>query len=211
MKIKQLSPHIYKLEKWVGIKISMWIVLDNEGITLIDTGLKFMGNKLQKMLEKQGNLVRILLTHGHPDHVGSLNCILQHYEVPVYAHRDEEPYLQGEIPYPGKKKSTRVVEHGIIRAFSETGGKYDMIGGLRPYHTPGHSPGHIVFHHEEEDVLIAGDLFTSKNGQLRRPIPMFTADMAKALDSGKEILEYLNPGMISLCHGEDNENPVYQI
>src|SRR5690625_483712 len=162
MKMKQLSLHVFKLETWVGIKISMWIVRDNGGITLIDTGLKFMRKKSQKKFAQKGNLQRILLTHGHPDHVGALNQILQSHEVPVYAHRDEHPYLQGEVPYPGRKKPNRVIELGTIRAFPKKSEKYDLIAGLRPYHTPGHAPGHTVFHHEADDVLIAGDLFTSK-------------------------------------------------
>lgn len=93
MKIKQLSPHVIKCETWIGIKISMWIVLDNDGITLIDTGLKFTQRQLQKTFARQGDLQRILLTHGHPDHVGALNQILQIHEVPVYSHRDELSYL----------------------------------------------------------------------------------------------------------------------
>lgn len=153
---------------------------------------------------------RILLTHGHPDHVGALNRILQLHEVPVYSHRDELPYLQGEIPYDSRKKPNRVINPGIVRAFPKTGEKYDLIAGLRPYHTPGHAPGHTVFYHEADDVLIAGDLFTSKKGQLRRPMPRFTANMAIALDSGKEILEHLNPSLISLCHGEDIAYPKYK-
>src|SRR5690625_1520247 len=186
MKMKQLSLHVFKLETWVGIKISMWIVRDNGGITLIDTGLKFMRKKSQKKFAQKGNLQRILLTHGHPDHVGALNQILQSHEVPVYAHRDEHPYLQAEDPYPGRKKPNRVIELGTIRASPKTSQKHDLIPDLRPYHTPARARGHTRYHQEADDLLISGDLFTCQTGQLRRPMPKFTADMTTALASGKE-------------------------
>lgn len=203
MKIKQLSPHVIKCETWIGIKISMWIVLDNDGITLIDTGLKFTHKQLQKTFARQGDLQRILLTHGHPDHVGALNQILQIHEVPVYSHRDELSYLLLKM----KKK----INPEKFHKFPKTGNHYDLIAGLRPYHTPGHAPGHMVFYHEADDVLIAGDLFTSKKGQLRRPMPRYTANMEVALESGKKILDHLKPGLISLCHGEDIACPKFNL
>src|SRR4051812_5027060 len=42
----------------------------------------------------------ILLTHGHFDHVGSLDDLLRDWDVPVFAHRLEMPYLTGRSPYP---------------------------------------------------------------------------------------------------------------
>lgn len=81
-----------------------------------------------------------------------------------------------------------------------------VIGGLTPYHTPGHSPGHAAYYHERDGVLLAGDLFTSKHGELRRPMPMFTAHMDQALESGR-IVEELRPRRVEVCHGEPVMNP----
>lgn len=76
---------------------------------------------------------------------------------------------------------------------------------LTPYLTPGHSPGHVVYHHAEDGVLMAGDLFTSKRGRLHRPMPMFTADMTQAVESS-EIVRTLTPKRLEVCHGD----PVFQ-
>lgn len=58
--------------------------------------------------------------------------------------------------------------------------------------------------------MIAGDLFTSKNGKLRKPMKMFTADMNEAVQSS-QIVKELKPALVSICHGNDVENPSSQI
>ncbi|MFW5955529.1 MAG: MBL fold metallo-hydrolase, partial [Rhodothermales bacterium] len=82
--------------------------------------------------------------------------------------------------------------------------------GLVPYHTPGHTPGHTAWFHPEDGVLLAGDLFTSRNGELRPPIAMFTTDMAQALHSAR-ILDQLNPSRLEVCHGGPVKNPLQQL
>ena len=67
-------------------------------------------------------------------------------------------------------------------------------GGLIPYHTPGHSPGHVVFYHPDDQILLAGDLFTAFSGKLRRPIAKFTPDMEESLRAGG----FLNDWTLSL-------------
>ena len=42
----------------------------------------------------------ILLTHGHMDHIGSARALAEHWNVPIYAHPLEMPYLTGRSPYP---------------------------------------------------------------------------------------------------------------
>jgi len=88
----------------------------------------------------------------------------------------------------------------------EADGKLQPIGGLVPSHTPGHSPGHTAYYHPEDRILLAGDLFTSKRGQLRRPMAMFTADMARAVESGAVVKE-LKPCWVAICHGGKVANP----
>lgn len=97
----------------------------------------------------------------HPDHIGGLQRILHANPVPVYAHRVEIPYIEGELPYRQGKKPVAYMQKGAVQALSEDEhGQLRSIGSLMPFNTPGHSPGHVVFYHEEDQVLLAGDLFT---------------------------------------------------
>src|SRR5206468_1210370 len=120
----------------------------------------------------------IILTHGHFDHVGALKTLVEEWNVPVYAHYLELPYLTGKSSYPPADPS---VGGGVMTAMSwmYPKGPIDIkeyihalpdnnsIPGLDEWkyiHTPGHSPGHISLFRECDKVLIAGDaIVTTKS------------------------------------------------
>ena len=104
MKIQKISSNIYKIEAWLLIKMSAWIVTVSDGVYIVDTGMPFMGKRILKEAEKLGNVKGILLTHGHSDHVGGLKKILEQKKIPVYAHEDDIKYMEGKEPFPGRKK-----------------------------------------------------------------------------------------------------------
>lgn len=210
MKVEQISEHIWSVSSWMLIPIRVWIVRDQEGITLVDAGMPFMAKGILSFLDQlnAGPLKRILLTHGHSDHVGAIKRVLEKNHLPIYAHRLEIPYMEGALPYPRRRKVERNVAPGLAQPLEENpDGGLSTIAGLKPYLTPGHSPGHVVYYHEEDRVLLAGDLFTSKAGKLHRPMPMFTADMAEALKSSRIVRE-LAPLHLEVCHGKPVKNPV---
>lgn len=208
MKAKQVSEHVWSLKSWLLIPIHVWVVVDEDGVTLVDAGIQSMAKGILKFIEKlqAGNLKRIVLTHGHPDHVGAIKKILKVSPVPVYAHQIEIPYMEGRLPYPRRKKASSSIAEGITQPLHVDGsGNIQSIGGLTPFFAPGHSPGHVVYFHDKDQVLLAGDLFTSKNGKLKRPMSIFTADMDEAVRSSS-IVQRLKPKRLEICHG----NPVFQ-
>ncbi|MBS4196245.1 MBL fold metallo-hydrolase [Lederbergia citri] len=209
MKVKQVSEHIWSLRTWMLIPVHVWVVVDKGEVTLVDAGMPNMAKGILTFIEKlnMGPLKRILLTHGHLDHIGAIKPISNKLKVPVYAHRIENPYMTGELPYPKRKKPEQNVSKEIVRSLPEDEtGNLLQIGGLTPYHTPGHSPGHVAYYHEKDQVLLAGDLFTSKKGKLKRPISIFTADMNEAIKSSA-IIKDLKPEKVEVCHGYTVLNP----
>lgn len=167
----------------------------------------------------------ILLTHGHFDHVGSLIDLVEHWEVPVYAHPAELPYLDGTQSYP---EPDPTVEGGWIAKMSpifpnepiDLGDRLRLLpaNGLVPYmegflwiHTPGHSPGHISLFRAEDRALIAGDAFvTVRQDELYKvltqkleicgPPRYLTTDWTAAKESVNK-LAGLNPAIAITGHG----------
>ena len=213
MKAEQISKHIWSLRSWLLIPCRVWLVQEEDGVTLVDAGMPFMAKGILSHLEqlKLGELKQIVLTHGHSDHVGAIKQILEQKQVPVYAHTIEIPYMEGDQIYPRRKKAEKNVVKGLARPLpQDEHGALAPIDGLQPYLTPGHSPGHVVYYHEQDRVLLAGDLFTSKAGKLNRPMPMFTADMAEAVKSSVIVRE-LRPTHLEVCHGKPVKNPEEQL
>ncbi|MEK4486180.1 MBL fold metallo-hydrolase [Psychrobacillus sp. FSL H8-0484] len=211
MKAKRVSEHIWSLNTWMIVPIHVWVVVEEDGVTLVDAGMPIMAKGIMKFLKELnfGPLQRILLTHGHVDHVGAIKAILTENEVPVYVHQKEIPYMEGELLYPKRKKLEQNVEKGIAKALAEDElGNLKKIGSLTPFWTPGHSPGHVVYYHEKDQVLLAGDLFSSKKGKLRPPL--FTPEIAEAVKSSS-IVGTLNPKRLEVCHGNTVYYPANQL
>lgn len=203
----RLSEHIWAIKSLLPIQV--WLVKDQEGTVLVDCGLPPMAKMIVKGIQesKWGPLKKILLTHGHPDHVGGLERILSVYPVPVYAHSIEIPFMEGRLPHPPSKKPSIRVKPSIVKPLLTNDiGELTPIHRLIPYLTPGHSPGHVAFYHEEDRVLLGGDLFMTRFKQLKRPVSFATADMDQAVASGSIVMD-LQPDLLSVCHGKEILRP----
>lgn len=74
--------------------------LDTNDFVLVDAGMPNSADKIISFTEKyfgENNRPNaIILTHGHFDHVGAVIDLVKHWEIPVYAHELEIPYLTGK-------------------------------------------------------------------------------------------------------------------
>ncbi len=205
MNIIQLSPHVYKcvfsINVSVEIPVNVWLVKDGEDVYIIDTGVESHVDEQIKAAESLGKPKAILLTHGHSDHIKGAGEWLKAYDLPIYAHEVELPFINGEKPYPNKQAPEQNAVAGIVKALTD-----EILATLpvSAYLTPGHAPGHVVYYHEEDKVLMTGDLFITSREDLHPPIRKFSVDMNENIDSGA-IVDDLKPALISSSHGEELE------
>jgi glyoxylase-like metal-dependent hydrolase (beta-lactamase superfamily II) len=209
--------------------VNVAFVSSREGWVLVDAG---MGGYSGSIAAAAGELFgtdrgpdAIVLTHGHFDHVGSLEPLLDRWDVPVYAHSLELPYITGASSYPPPDPlvgggamawSAKLYPRGPIDVDGRTrplpeDGRVPGLPDWRWMHSPGHSPGHVSLVRERDGAVIAGDAITTtrqeslisvmtQRQEVHGPPAYFTPDWFAAARSVRA-LAALAPCVLVSGHG----------
>ncbi|WDM23318.1 MBL fold metallo-hydrolase [Paenibacillus polymyxa] len=210
------------MESFFG-KTTIYPVLlkDEDGLTLIDTGMLGQLEPLRKAISDVGEdisrLKRIILTHQDIDHIGNVHALLDLLpNTALLAHKDDVPYMTGERPFV-KLTSERIKQmdtalkqqaEDMIRRLPDLrfahildDGEYlPYGGGIQIIHTPGHTPGHISLYVPAQKLLLAADELLVVEGELVGPAESATPDMPLALKS-LEKLTVLDIEKVVCYHG----------
>ena len=206
---------------------------------LMDTGIPNSADSLMEIVSERfprnNRPSAIILTHGHFDHVGGMEELIEEWKVPVFAHPGEFVYLSGQQTYPrpniprGRKSMTRmsnIFPDNTVNISSALlplpqAGNIPGMPGWKWIHTPGHSPGHVSLFRESDKVLLAGDAFVTvrtdafykvitEKAEINGPPPYFTTDWEAANDSVKK-LAALKPDITVTGHGPAMEGEELRI
>lgn len=198
--------------------VNAYLVEDEGGLTVIDTMIPGSAKGIVAAAEKHGMpIARILLTHVHGDHIGSLDAL--HEAVPdaevIIGSRerrllDKDKSLDPGEPddklrggYPGAKTvPDRKIEPG------------DRVGSLEVHAAPGHTPGQLAFLDTRDGTLFCADTYSTLGGvattakpNWRFPLPaMATWHRPTALETAK-LMRALNPKRLAPGHGGVVEDP----
>jgi hydroxyacylglutathione hydrolase len=130
--------------------------------------------------------VTILLTHGHIDHVGEAGTLAERLSLPIEGpHRGDQPWIDS-LDLQADKFGLPRVRHFAPNRWLDQGDRV-VFGDqtLEVLHCPGHTPGHIVFFHRQDQLAQVGDvLFKGSIGRTDFPL----GDHAALLRSIRERL-----------------------
>ena len=205
------------------------------GWVLVDAGIPKMAGRIGRAAQERfgadSKPAAIVLTHGHFDHVGSLLQLAQLYDVPIYAHPVEFPYLNGQAAYPPPDPR---VGGGMMALLSPLyprdpvdvsrwlqplpeDGTVPHLPGWKWILVPGHTPGQVALWRESDKTLLPADAFittkqesayaaATQKPEMHGPPMYFTQDFVAAAQSVRT-LAALEPELVVPGHGRAMKGP----
>jgi glyoxylase-like metal-dependent hydrolase (beta-lactamase superfamily II) len=215
----RLAPHLHRLGNDI---VAAYLVVTDDGITLIDAGLpghwRDLVRELASIDKSLADIRGVVLTHGDSDHVGFAERLRREHGVPVYVHADDAGRATGG---PKPKNSMGPSKLGAVLGFlgyslrknglrtqwltevvpMRDGDVLDLPGAPQIVGLPGHSPGSVAVYVPAVRAVFVGDAMTTRNvlTGATGPAPApFTDEPAEALASldrlGELDAEWVLPG-----------------
>lgn len=165
--------------------VSSYLVVDADGVTIIDAGLprywKLLNDELARIGKSLDDVRALVLTHGDSDHIGFAAQLYREKGIAAYLHPADDSRARLEVKKP--RSSWGPVKAGPLAGFlwysaregglrarpvgelrpAEDGQVLDVPGSPRIIHVPGHTPGSVAVHVPAADALFLGDTMTTRN------------------------------------------------
>ncbi len=200
-----------------GVIANLFLIVDTDGLTIIDAGLPGSHRKILSYVAGLGkspaDVKRIILTHSDIDHVGGLAALQKATGARTYASQIEADAIATGKPSRVIKTQGFSMRRTLMRLMApimgarpmkvdeilKDGQKLPVLGGLRVVETPGHTPGHISLYAPAAGVLFCGDSMRTKEDGPNVGTPAtLTWDADKAKQS---IRQQATLGARLLCPG----------
>ena len=216
----EIAKNLYRLPT-LGPFINSYAFMNTDSsVTLVDCGLKGSSKRLIKDLARIGkhpkDVVTIVLTHAHDDHIGGASQMIKQCEVKnVLMHEKDSQFPPtGKTPPRDDSrlsgKIMKILPESNYEPFNVTrtlidGEVIDTAGGLKVVHTPGHTDGHISLLHLESETLITGDSIFNMTSRLTWALSGFCVNYKQSQETAMKFLD-LDFKNACFTHGPEIRN-----
>ena len=164
---------VYEVTVQEAFDVCCYFAIDDEsghGV-IIDPGAE--GERLVRLIREKGwTIEKILLTHGHFDHIGGIHAIHREMEIPVWIHEEGRAYLLDPM-----LNLSQMFAENITMAkanYFRDGDEITYADGrctLRVIHTPGHTRDSVLLYEASEGYAFSGDtIFRASVGNCMFPL-----------------------------------------
>ncbi|TDT71834.1 hydroxyacylglutathione hydrolase [Hypnocyclicus thermotrophus] len=180
-----------------SLLVNCYLVYDQNNAILFDIASKNITEIDSFLKEKNLTLTKLILTHGHIDHILGIKEIVDKYNCKVYIGKEDYEFLTNDNLNLSKFVIGTCFSYNNNEIIKVSGGDY--INDFLVIDSPGHTIGSKVFYNKKEKIIITGDtIFKGTHGRVDFP----TGNMLSIMDSIKKILSYPNDTILYPGHGE---------
>ena len=181
----EIAPGVHAIRSLSGYLF----LISEPQMTLIDAGLMGSRRPVERYLRRIGrsleDLIRIICTHGHPDHIGGVRELAGDREVEVLMHPADLEGLQVTLrdAVANRNRGQLIAyftRHPGEATPIEDGQLLPILGGLQVVHTPGHTPGSVCLYAASHKLLFTGDVLQVIRGKVTYASTFFSDDIAVA-------------------------------
>ena len=181
----QIAPNVHTVQL---LRVKAHAIVEDDGVTLIDTGYAGSLPRLTKALADLGRSMedvrRVICTHGHPDHAGGARALAE-LGIEILIHPADAANLDVDFRSVICKPSRGRLFAAMtppLPAFTplEDGDVLPVLGGLEVIHTPGHTPGSVCLYARARGLLFVGDVLQRRFGRVSAASGLYSDDPATA-------------------------------
>jgi glyoxylase-like metal-dependent hydrolase (beta-lactamase superfamily II) len=203
----EVAEGVWRLPAWVPNLINAYLVQTADGDVLIDAGTRWTTGWYLRTLRGR-HMHMVALTHVHPDHQGAAHAVCSRFRIPLACHEADADVMEGLRRMGPNTTLVRIADrlwsgppHPVSVRWQggETFGEWEVI------HTPGHTPGHVIFIRRRDGLAIVGDLVRHASlrhgyGRVSEPPHIFSTDPMENRRSMRKLVE-LRPRVMLFGHG----------